>query len=101
MDDEIISRYTIEQALEDGVLIQPYPTRWPWLCITPAIQYACSNDNNRSYDQCLVPLLIDCIRQAQSNQDERHWELEGTIAGHIWIVANEKGGLTVMTPEEY
>ena len=101
MEDEVIFNYTIEQAIEDGVLIQPYANRWPWLCITPAIHHACTKDTNRSYDQCLVPLLIDCIRQAQSNQNERQWELEGTIAGYIWIMVNEKGGLTVMTPDEY
>lgn len=101
-DAELVHRYGIEQAVADGVLIHPYEGRWPWLLITPAIRHACENQEGRSYDQCLIPFLHDCILQARLNQDATNfWKLEHTIAGEVWIMKNEKGGLTVMTPEEY
>lgn len=102
---EPISVYTCEQAVEDGVLIYPYPKRWTWLLITPNIHAACDKDKHgRTYDQCLVPLLMDCIMEAQNPRNKKKKPplvLEGTIAGKVWICPNEMGGMTVMTPEEY
>ena len=57
----VISVYTIEQAIEDGYLHHPYPERWPWLLISENVARACESDDNRSFDQACVPLLIDCI----------------------------------------
>ena len=100
---EVIS-YTAEQAVEDGVLFHPYPTRWPWLLISLNVHQACSKgDHGRNYDQCLVPLLMDAIMAAQAAQRSKRklpLKLEGTIAGTVWISPNEMGGMTVYTPEE-
>lgn len=102
MDDEVIFRYTSEQAIEDGVLYHPFPQRWPWLLITASVHAACSSDEGRTYEQALVPLLMDCIMEVKGNPSEdRLWTLDHTVAGTVWIAVNEKGGLTVMKPEDY
>lgn len=111
MDDDIpiISSYTCEQAVNDGVLIHPYPARWPWLLISLGVHEACSKlDAGRNYDQCLVPLCMDAILAAQAAQEKQRkrqkvslpLSLEHTIAGTVWIAPNDKGGLTICKPEE-
>ena len=104
MFGEPISVYTEDQAIEDGVLIHPYPERWPWLLITCGVNSACDQeDKGRTYDQCLVPLLMDCILMAQAAQRSKTKPplvLKHTIAGTVWIEPNGKGGMTVLKPEE-
>lgn len=101
MSDEIIFSYTSEQAIEDGVLYHPYPQQWPWLLITSSVHAACESvTDGRTYDQALKPLLIDCILLARQAK-EFPAELEGTVAGTVWVSPNENGGITVMKPEEY
>lgn len=97
---ERISVYTEDQAVEDGVLIHPYPERWPWLLISAQVDAACRRaKHGRTYEQCLVPLLMDCIMEAQSGK-RPPLVLEGTVAGTVWIMPNAKGGMTVLNPEE-
>lgn len=102
-DDNIIFSYTADQAIEDGVLVHPYPKRWPNLLITAGIHAKCSDTSDgRTYDQRLVPLLMDCIMAVQSNHKaEPPIVLEHTVAGTVWIMPNELGGMTVMNPEDY
>jgi hypothetical protein len=101
---DVIDEYTVEQAIEDGELIHPYPNRWRWLLITRGIHEACTGKRGRTYDQCLVPLLMDCIMLAQDSTRHQRQRpplvLEGTVAGTVWVVPNDKGGMTVMWPEE-
>lgn len=101
MSDEPIFSYTAEQAIEDGVLYHPYPTRWPWLLVTQSVHTDCNGQTGRTYDQCLTPLLMDCIMAVQGGSRDFPVVLEGTVAGTIWVMPNEKGGLTVMKPEDY
>jgi hypothetical protein len=103
---EPIFSYTCEQAVEDGVLVHPYPQRWPWLLITSKIHEICSRDNGRTYDQALVPLLNDCIMAIKGKSpsallDEMPLVLHNTVAGTVWIMPNDRGGMTVMNPEDY
>lgn len=107
---EIISSYGEDDAIADGVLIHPYPEEWPWLLITASIHADCSKgDSGRTYDQCLKPLLMDCIMAAQAAQEKARkgkkvsmpLVLEHTVAGTVWISPNNKGGMTVMKPEDY
>jgi hypothetical protein len=101
---EPISVYTDEQAVADGVLIHPYPQRWPWLLISLQVHAACGKGKHgRTYDQCAVPLLMDCIMAAQAAQKSKKKPpivLEGTVAGTVWIMPNGMGGMTVLNPEE-
>lgn len=100
--DNVIHAYTSEQAIKDGVLYHPYPTRWPWLLITQSVHTDCKNSKGQTYDQALTPLLMDCIMSVQSNKkSEPPIILEHTVAGTVWIMPNEKGGMTVMKPEDY
>jgi len=108
MFGEPISVYTEEQAVADGVLIHPYPERWPWLLISVQVHAACQKvdtkfGSERTYDQCAVPLLMNCIMAAQAAQKSKKKPpivLEGTVAGTVWIMPNGMGGMTVLNPEE-
>lgn len=102
MKDEIIFSYGAEQAIKDGVLYHPYPQKWPWLLITQSIHTACKEQAGRTYDQCLMPLLVDSIIAVRATKGvEFPVVLEGTDADTVWVMPNEKGGLTVMKPEDY
>lgn len=101
-DDNIIFSYTADQAIKDGVLVHPYPTRWPWLLITANVHEKCGSQEGRTYDQALVPLLMDCIMAVQSKKNpEFPIVLKHTVAGEVWVMPNEQGGMTVMNPEDY
>lgn len=97
---EPIHSYTADQAIEDGILHHPYPQRWPWLLVTNSVHADCNDQTGRTYDQCLVPLLMDCILAVRGKKDYPV-VLEHTVAGTVWIMPNEKGGMTVMKPEDY
>lgn len=100
--DEVIFKYSTQQAIDDGVLVYPYPERWPWLLITSSVHDKCSADESRTYDQKLVPLIMDCIMAVQANKKaEPPIVLEHTVAGTVWIMPNEQGGMTIMSPEDY
>lgn len=107
-DAEVISQYTCEDAVNDGVLFHPYPDRRPWLLISTNVNAACqpTESDNRTFDQKCIPLLNDCILAAQSPdankklQRDGHLTLEHTVADTVWIVPNDKGGMTVLQPEE-
>ena len=105
----VISQYSEDDAIADGALIHPYPQQWPWLLVSVGIHADCSKGKHgRTYDQCLKPLLMDCIMAAQAAQAKSHkgknvslpLVLEGTISGTVWIEPNNKGGMTVYKPEE-
>jgi hypothetical protein len=103
-DDNVIHSYTSDEAIEDGVLCHPYPDEWPWLLITSSIHEACdSAADGRTYDQALRPLLVDCILIARERAASGDFpaELTGTVAGTVWVCPNERGGITVMKPEDY
>lgn len=100
--DNIIHVYTAQQAIKDGVLVHPYPDRWPNLLITQSIHTDCKSQKGRTYDQALVPLLMDCIMKVQADRKkEPPLVLNHTVAGTVWIMPNELGGMTVMKPEDY
>jgi len=102
MSDEIFE-YGTDEAIKDGVLHHPYPARWPWLLITNSIHADCEN-KGRTYDQALTPLLMDCIMAVKAKKpahEDFPLILESTVAGTVWVMPNEKGGMTVMKPEDY
>lgn len=103
-NEDIIFSYSADQAIKDGVLYHPYPTQWPWLLITQSIHSVCKDQEVRTYDQALKPLLVDCIMEVKAKKptrDDFPIILHGTVADEVWIMPNEKGGLTVMKPEDY
>jgi hypothetical protein len=103
-----IYRYTTQQAIDDGALIHPYPARYPKLLITPDIHIACKNAkriDGRTYDQSLIPLIIDAILEVRAAADrpKATWplRLQDTIAGDVLIAPNDLRGITIMTTSEY
>ena len=116
MSDEIFE-YGTDEAIKDGVLHHPYPARWPWLLITNSVHADCENkgrtydqaltdceNKGRTYDQALTPLLMDCLMEVKAKKpahEDFPLILENTVAGTVWIMPNEKGGMTVMKPEDY
>ncbi len=110
MPKQFFLYYTDQQAIDDGVLVEPYPERWKHLLVTSSIHHDCARedgDDKRSYDQRLIPLIMDCILQCQVNAKENNGAietpvvLEHTYCGTVWVMENGLGGLTVMKPEDY
>ena len=101
-DPNVVFTYTTQQAIADGVFFEPYPQRWPALLITSAVNSICSTQENRSFDESLIPLLIDCVMKVRSTK-KRDWPLvlEHTVVGTAWIMPNDIGGITVMLPSDY
>lgn len=107
MFGDVISEYSDEQAIDDGVLHHLWPETWPWLLVTEMVYAeACgvADDRNVKWHQVLVPLVMDAImatqRQAKLNPRCDIVELEHTAIGTVWVRPNSKGGMTVMKPEE-
>ena len=47
---------------------------------------------------------MDCIMAVKAKKpahEDFPLILESTVAGTVWIMPNEKGGMTVMKPEDY
>lgn len=102
-DFEIVHVYTEDQAIEDGVLVHPYPDRWPWLLITQGVHAICndSSRDKRTYEQKLAPLLVDCILAVKGRtKADAPIVLNDTVCGTVWIMPNGKGGMTVLLPHE-
>ena len=107
-ENDIISTYTTDQAIEDGQLVHAYPERFPFLLVTPAVHAACEDaveKGSRTYDQCMIPLMQDCVMEVRKcmsrDRNVDMCKLRHTIAGDVWILPNDKGGMTIMTPSEY
>jgi len=110
MKDPVVFSYTDQDAINDGVLFEPYPERWKNLLVTSSIHHDCAredDEDSRSYDQRLIPLIMDCIMQCQVNANQNNGKLDtpvvldGTHCGTIWVMENGIGGLTLMKPEDY
>ena len=111
--DVIFDDGGVEQMVKDGVFFHPYPETYPWLVISQNVNAACQpNDKEkRTFDQKCVPLFMDVATMAQLDRKKPPQKrtlkdygdfltLEGTVAGTVRICVNDKGGLTVYTPEE-
>jgi len=106
---EPIFVYTAKQAVDDGVLVHPYPERWPWLLVTREVFTAIEEkEDGRTLNQKLVPFLQDAIMIVQAGKkkdpSEYLWTkgMEGNVTGQtVWLQLNDAGGFTVMFPHEY
>lgn len=144
-DEQPIYEYTSDEAIEDGMLTEPYPDKFPGWIITTGVHEAIAakaddkckgtivggllpggprcdkcaarhysgvgstcgkpgrTGDGRSYDQMLIPLLMDAQFITIAKHDHLHTRgLEGNVTGQaIWIGENEKGAYTLMFPSEY
>lgn len=105
---EVISSYTEDEAIRDGVLVHPYPSRFPRVLFSASVEKECRKEAEkaeRTYDEVATPLIIDAIREVRrvvaSNARASLIDLEGTVAGTIWICPNTYGGLTLMKPADH
>lgn len=104
----VISAYSEEQAIEDGVLHHLFPERWPWALVTDGVLNACEatgERDGRGRLEVVVPLMIDAIRATQKALKLHRGRvarvaIEFTAAGTVVVVPNSKGGLTIMLPHE-
>lgn len=102
---QVAYSYTTEQAIEDGVLIRPLDDK-PALIITRSIHADCCEEaDGRTYMEKLGPLLLDASlavkEPIEKGSDDWPVVLEHTVAGTVWIMPNELGGITLLKPEDY
>jgi len=125
--DNVIYRYSDQDAVDDGVLIDVSEsvkiTRGRWF-VTQGVHCAIENiDDVRTYDQKMIPLVMDAmfivdakildimkkLDKAQitvddliDNQGDLFCSgLEGNVTGQdVWIGMNSSGGYTLMFPSE-
>lgn len=102
MGDEIISRYTDAEALEDGELMDTSKYSHSINRVTSGL-LAKGYENN-------VPNLMDLMRQAEHKYNHHEgddWffkvqvEFPNGDSGDIFMVLNETGKFTLMLPEDY
>ena len=105
--ENVIFSYTSEQATFDGVLVHPFPEKLPWMLLSASVHAAIEKaieGTERTYEQAAFPLIMDAILIASAKPDGSPWTkgLEGNVTnGKVWIGLNDKGGLTLMRPEDY
>ena len=122
----VISSYGSGQAVEDGVLVEAAPdqfgpavlfTRGVFNAIWPAelldaqelTDEPVKHADGRTYLQRAVPLIQDALmickaKPTRNGAPEDLWTegLEGNVTGReVWIQANDRGGITLMFPEDY
>lgn len=110
MPGSVVFSYTDQQAIDDGVLFYPYPERWKNLLVSSSVHHDCAREDledKRSYDQRLIPLIMDCILQCQKNVKDNEGMLDtpvvldNTFCDTVWVMENGMGGLTILKPEDY
>lgn len=117
-DAPIISSYSTDDAIDDGVLVHFAPiTPGKW-CVTRGVYDAISKNArpDRTTEQALHNMMSDVLAFVKVNRNEvvkqaeeglplfcndfAKW-MEGNITGKkLWLGGNETGGFTVMFPEE-
>ncbi len=100
---EPISSYTSDDALEDGQLVEPFPDKFPKFFLTDGVFRAIERIEQGTFEQKAIPLMVDAAMIVRAKPDDYIWTkgLEGNVTNvTVWIGRNEKGGLTLMLPEE-
>ena len=103
---EPIYSYTDQQAIDDGVLVYPFPDKFPGVLLTSAVHHAIdASDDGRDYAQKAIPLLMDAVMIVNNgDREERLFTkgLEGNVTGQdLWIGRNGMAGFTIMFPSDY
>lgn len=97
-------RYTTEEAIADGCLVYPFHDKFPNCLLSASVAGACEASKGQTFEQAAIPLLMDCVSAVQARSDqEAEWpiKLSATVAGDVWIMPNDFGGITVMQPTDY
>lgn len=100
------TRYTTEQALLDGCLVEPDHERWPHLLLSASIADVL-NAIPFGRDAQIESFILDCIRitnekaKVKDPEDLSPIEVHFPLTGTVWVVPNDLGGMTIMKPEDY
>lgn len=103
---EPIATYTARQAIEDGVLVEPHPTRFPGWLMTRGVYdtiVELGEGDERCFGMRAIPLLMDARMIVMKRRDHLHTKgLEGNVTGKtVWIAENDLGAYTLLFPDEY
>ena len=103
---EPISTYSIENAIEDGVLVR-VGDQFPNCLFTSAVMVKIAEEvakGRRTYEQVAFPLMMDVINVGKANAGESKYtgdDLDGNVTGEtLWFAMNELNGITVMFPSD-
>lgn len=105
-DWEVISTYTDEQAVEDGVLV-PLAGLGPVNRVTRAVfahfvgEAAFKPMPVIEMPKVLEPLMAAIRAMLKIPPDRDGWRTGDYQGKRLWLVPNEVGGLTLMFPEDY
>ena len=110
-----VSKYDDTDALSDGFLVEPYPTKAEGLLMTTALHAACVMEARRrggETGEIILPLMIGAL---EAVRDSLHrspkgflWSEEDELLGQnnilgrdVWVVRNSVDGFTLMLPSDY
>lgn len=103
---ETIYTYTSRDAIADGVLFEPFPSKFPNVLFTAGVHAAIEKaieGSERTYAHAAIPFLMDAAMVIRAKRNETLWTrgLEGNVTGaKVWIERNDIGGFTLMFPSE-
>jgi hypothetical protein len=100
-----ISVYTDDDALEDGMIGEPFPAKFGVrVFLTVRVHEAIEAvQDDRTFEQRAIPLIQDALLIVKGNPADHLWTegLGGNVTGKdVWIGANGSGGITLMFPDE-
>lgn len=105
-DWEVVSTYTDEQAVEDGVLV-PLAGLGPVNRVTRAVfSHFVGEAADRpmpviEMPKALEPLMAAVRAMLKIPPDRDGWRTGDYEGKRLWVVPNELGALTLMFPEDY
>lgn len=103
----VIHKYTSYDGISDGFLHEVYPEKYPKLLLSDDIVSAIQKEASdmRSFDEICIALVLDIVMMSKAKKVQLmrgdFVSLKYTVAGDIWIRANDIGGLTAYTPQEH
>lgn len=106
----LILSYSDDDAIEDGMMVHPYPEQYPYLLLTAAVFAKCEQvaaERDAELKTVLMPLMMDAVlrmrqvRRVDTSETLVTKGLEHTAAGLVWAAMNGSGGLTIMFPSDY
>ena len=100
-----VKEMTTDEALECCRLLHPLPTSWPNLFVTDTLFQEVNKLPWSSLDN-LSPIITDCVMRVHRHLidgGELEFDLlieHKTLVGTVFIRNNDKGGLTLMLPQD-
>lgn len=93
---EPISVYTLEQALEDGILVKVGELSNPKI---PVVFTSNLFNDVKNHYQDIIKKGLELLNQKEP-EDSEYSRMRIIEKDHIWVIANNEG-VTFMKPEDY